>query len=212
MIFILIVFFSKSSINFIISFLIVLEVDYKYLYIKNKLIYEFNKFKSDSNITFESILTKLNESNESNNDIDWFYEFEREYTPEEIAKIDAESRRIENDIKNGKKESRRINVSVVGNTWKDAVMLRIKMIKRWMIQLYQANDPSSRGRYVELTNNAISDLKEMGFEAEEYANHLKTTYMNIIKSYDKDDKGINFGSNQYKNDPYDDGRPIRDGY
>jgi hypothetical protein len=101
-----------------------------------------------------------------------FDEAFREPTEEEKLKYELEEQDRLSGEKLANKEERRKNINATGGTWQEAVQRRVKTVKDEIQNILSSHGESTIG-YVKYAFEEIEDLKEMGYEAVEYANNLE---------------------------------------
>ena len=92
---------------------------------------------------------------------------------EEMKEVQREIDRKEKEETFNRKERHKRNISASGKTWKEAVLLRVKSTKDAFTNIINSSNEEMAREYAIEAYEHISSLREMGFEAVEYADNLE---------------------------------------
>lgn len=96
---------------------------------------------------------------------------------EEIEKEIAEQEELE---RNSRKETHKERIKAEGENFMDAVLRRVKTLKNTINDINSDNHDLKMAS-VEYAFQELEDLKEMGYEAKEYAKNLEKVFKKTLK-------------------------------
>lgn len=86
---------------------------------------------------------------------------------------------------NDRKDAHAKDIRATGNNWIDAVLRRVELIKTEFNMISSFPTFDQKCTFIHYAYEEIEDLRELGFEANRYANQLVTTLDNICLQFPK---------------------------